>query len=83
MKNLFDYLEAGEPLEQFLVDFPAVAPATADEGCLNVLDVDSNDGEVLRRYVRLTNFTPCNPTKEGLFTTTMERIVADRNRRRR
>ena len=24
VKNLFDYLEAGEPLEQFLLDFPAV-----------------------------------------------------------
>ena len=24
VKNLFDYLEAGEPLEQFLFDFPAV-----------------------------------------------------------
>ena len=24
VKNLFDYLEAGETLEQFLLDFPAV-----------------------------------------------------------
>ena len=24
VKNLFDYLEAGESLEQFLLDFPAV-----------------------------------------------------------
>ena len=24
VNNLFDYLEAGEPLEQFLFDFPAV-----------------------------------------------------------
>ena len=29
MKNLFDYLEAGEPLEQFLLDFPAVDRAKA------------------------------------------------------
>ena len=28
-KNLFDYLEAGEPLEQFLLDFPAVNRAKA------------------------------------------------------
>jgi len=25
VKNLFDYLEAGEPLDQFLDDFPSVA----------------------------------------------------------
>ena len=60
----------------------SLATFEQDEGCLNVLDVDFNDGEVLRRYVRLMNFTPYNLTKEGLFTTTMERIVADRNRRR-
>ena len=29
VKNLFDYLEAGEPLEQFLIDFPAVDRAQA------------------------------------------------------
>ena len=29
IKNLFDYLEAGEPLEQFLLDFPAVDRARA------------------------------------------------------
>ena len=60
----------------------SLATFEQDEGCLNVLDVDCIDGEVPRRYVRLMNFTPWNLTKEGLFTTTMERIVADRNRRR-
>ena len=45
-------------------------------------DVDLVDGRVLRRCIRLTNLTPCNLTKEGLCLTTMERIVADRNRRR-
>ena len=29
VENLFDYLEAGEPLEQFLLDFPAVDRAKA------------------------------------------------------
>ena len=29
IKNLFDYLEAGETLEQFLFDFPAVDRAKA------------------------------------------------------
>ena len=54
-----------------------------DEACLNVLDVDVVDGEVLRRYVRLANFTPANPNKEDLFLTTTERIAADRFGRRR
>lgn len=25
IKNLFDYLEAGDPLEEFLIDFPNVS----------------------------------------------------------
>lgn len=29
VKNLFDYLEAGEPLEEFLIDFPNVSRAHA------------------------------------------------------
>lgn len=29
VKNLFDYLEAGDTLEQFLLDFPAVDRARA------------------------------------------------------
>ncbi len=29
VKNLFDYLEAGQTLEQFLLDFPAVDHAKA------------------------------------------------------
>ena len=61
----------------------SLASFEQDEGCLNVLDVDLVDGEVLRRYMRVMNLTPCNLTKEGLHLTTMERIVADRNRRRR
>ena len=60
----------------------SLASFEQDECCLNVLDVDLEHGEVLRRYVRVMNFTPYNLIKEGLFTTTMERIVADRNRRR-
>ncbi len=29
VKNLFDYLEAGETLEQFLLDFPAIDRSTS------------------------------------------------------
>ena len=60
----------------------SIASFEQDECCLNVLDVDVEGGEAVRRYVRVTNLTPCNLTKEGAYLTTMERIVADRNRRR-
>ena len=53
-----------------------------DEGCLNVLDVDVVDGAAVRRYVRAANLTPDCLAKEGLYLTTMERIVADLSRRR-
>ena len=60
----------------------ALASFEQDEGCLNVLDVDVVNGEVVRRYVRVMNLTPYNLAKEGLYLTTLERIVADRERRR-
>ena len=60
----------------------SLASFEQDEGCLNVLDVDIVNGGILRRYVRVMNFTPFNLDKEGLFLTTLERIVADRDRRR-
>ena len=60
----------------------SLASFEQDEGCLNVLDVDLAGDEVVRRYVRVVNFTPYNLTKEGLHLTTMERIAADRDRRR-
>ena len=60
----------------------SLASFEQDEGCLNVLDVDVVDGEAVRRYVRVSNLTPCNLVKEGLFLTTLERIAADRLRRR-
>ena len=60
----------------------SLASFEQDEGCVNVLDVDLENGKVLRRYVRVMNLTPYNLAKEGLYMTTLERIVADRNRRR-
>ena len=60
----------------------SLASFEQDEGCLNVLDVDLENGEVVRRYLRVMNLTPCNLTKEGLYLTTLEQIIADRNRRR-
>ena len=60
----------------------SLASFEQDECCLNVLDVDVVDGEVPRRYVRLMNLTPYNLDKEGLYLTTLERIISDRERRR-
>ena len=60
----------------------SIASFEQDECCLNVLDVDVVSGEVPRRYVRAMNLTPWNLNKEGLYLTTLERIVADRLRRR-
>ena len=60
----------------------SIASFEQDECCLNVLDVDVVNGEAPRRYVRAMNLTPWNLTKEGLYLTTLERIVADRLRRR-
>ena len=60
----------------------SIASFEQDEGCLNVLDVDVVDGAAVRRYVRATNLTPDSLAKEGLYLTTMERIVADLSRRR-
>ena len=60
----------------------SLASFEQDEGCLNVLDVDIVNGEIPRRYVRVMNLTPYNLNKEGLYLTTLERIIADRDRRR-
>lgn len=60
----------------------SIASFEQDECCLNVLDVDVVDDEAVRRYVRVMNLTPYNLNKEGLYLTTMERIVADLNWRR-
>ena len=37
LKNLFDYLETGETLDQFLLDFPAVERAKT----ITVIEMDS------------------------------------------
>jgi uncharacterized protein (DUF433 family) len=45
VKNLFDYLEAGDTLDQFLIDFPAVDRAKAVavlEMARAALDVHAN-----------------------------------------
>jgi phosphoserine phosphatase len=43
-----------------------------DTGCLNVIDADVIDGEIIRRFVRTLNFTPYDPMKTGKYLTNME-----------
>jgi probable phosphoglycerate mutase len=49
-----------------------------DAGCVNIIDVDVVDGEILRRLVRAINITPYNFAKVGHHLTVTERIVRSR-----
>ena len=49
-----------------------------DTCCLNVLDVDVIGGKIIRKYVRAMNHTPYNPTKDGLFHTSLEKMFQRR-----
>ena len=44
---------------------PGMATFEQDTCCLNVLDADVIDGQIVRRYIRLLNMTPYNLTKHG------------------
>lgn len=60
----------GSGLERF-------AAIEQDPGALNILDFDGDAGdgaEGVAGLVRLVNFTPGAPAKEGLWLTTMERL---------
>jgi len=46
-----------------------------DAGCVNIIDVDVVDGEILRRMLRAVNVTPYNLTKHEHYLTVAERIV--------
>lgn len=47
-----------------------------DNACLNIVDLDMQEGEVQRRFIRLINFTPHDGVKAGDGKTVMERIYA-------
>ncbi|MCC7546334.1 MAG: histidine phosphatase family protein [Burkholderiales bacterium] len=46
-----------------------------DAGCVNIIDVDVVDREILRRMLRAVNLTPYNLTKHEHYLTVAERIV--------
>jgi probable phosphoglycerate mutase len=47
-----------------------------DAGCLNIIDADIVDGEIVRRMIRAVNLTPYNLAKHEHYLTVAERIVA-------
>ena len=52
-----------------------------DAGCVNIIDVDVVDGEVIRRILRAVNVTPYNFVKVGHHFTVAENIARARLRR--
>jgi probable phosphoglycerate mutase len=46
-----------------------------DAGCLNIIDADVVDGEIVRRLLRAVNLTPYNLAKHEHYLTVAERIV--------
>jgi broad specificity phosphatase PhoE len=53
-----------------------------DAGCVNIIDADIVDGEIVRRMLRAVNLTPYNLTKHEHYLTVAERIVAGHRKRR-
>ena len=47
-----------------------------DAGCVNIIDADIIDGEIVRRMIRAVNLTPYNLAKHEHYMTVAERIVA-------
>ncbi len=47
-----------------------------DAGCVNIIDADIIDGEIVRRMIRAVNLTPYNLVKHEHYLTVAERIVA-------
>jgi probable phosphoglycerate mutase len=45
-----------------------------DPGCLNVIDADVGNGEILRRTLKLSNLTPINHSKLGNNLTRMGQV---------
>lgn len=60
---------------------PGMSVFEQDTCCLNVLDADVIDGEIVRRYIRLHNMTPYNLSKHGNYLTSVEQTFAKRGRR--
>jgi probable phosphoglycerate mutase len=53
-----------------------------DPCCLNVLDFDVIDGQIVRKLIRTLNATPYNLVKAGLHLSVIERLAQERARGR-
>lgn len=58
------------------VGLAGIAAFEQDTACLNVLDVDSCDGQVLGAVVRTLNYTPYDPHKAGIHSTVLENLYS-------
>jgi len=54
-----------------------------DAGCVNIIDADVVDGEIVRRMLRAVNLTPYNFAKHEHYLTVAERIVLAHREERR
>ncbi len=54
----------------------AAAGFEQDPGCVNIIDVDVEDGEIVRRFVKASNLTPSGYAKIGNYMTAIEQVVA-------
>jgi probable phosphoglycerate mutase len=54
-----------------------------DAGCVNIIDADVVDGEIVRRMLRAVNLTPYNLAKHKHYLTVAERIVLAHREARR
>jgi len=45
-----------------------------DFACINVIDVDISDGQIVRRLIKAVNVTPYNPAKHGNYHTSFEQV---------
>lgn len=55
---------------------PAVRSYEQDPCCLNVIDADVVESEIVRRFIKLMNATPENHAKLGNHLTSMEQVFA-------
>lgn len=51
-----------------------IATFEQDTACLNVLDIDMRDEQVISSLIRMLNFTPYDPPKAGIRETVLEHL---------
>ena len=54
----------------------AVASFEQDMACVNIIDIDLVDGDIIRKLIKAVNLTPYNVAKLGLNQTSMEQVMA-------